>query len=193
MSDRPTHQEDTMNTTELTEGQIQAIERVEKNLLDGHYFTLIANSNRSVPLGGAPINSRHWAGIMKAVATYAASDNRAAATAHKIFGRINLYLTPNEVIAQVATVLAEVVREGYFDVIGATGPEAGRRSAHQHPTDLRAALYLALLMSEVEMNAGYIGHVPGVGWVIQHLVERENVTVYACYLPCVSEKLADAS
>jgi hypothetical protein len=179
-----------MNTTELTEGQIQAIERVEKNLLSGDYFTLIANSNRSVPLGGASINSRHWADIMKAVATYAASDGRAAATAFKIFGRVNLYLTPNEVIAQVATVLADVVREGYFDVVRATGPEAGRQSAHQHATDLRAALYLALLMSEVELNAGNIGHVPGVGWALQHLVERENLTVYACYLPKVAAQLA---
>jgi hypothetical protein len=179
-----------MDTTELTEGQIKGIERTEKNLLDGQYFTLIANGNRSVPLGGAPIASRNWAGIMKAVATYAASGDRAAATAFKIFGRINLYLTPNEVIAQVATVLGEIVREGYFDVIGATGPEASRESAHQHSTSLREAIHLALLMSEVELSAGYIGHVPGVGWALRHLVEREGITVYACYLPQVAKALA---
>jgi hypothetical protein len=177
-----------MNTT-FTENEVAAIARVEANLLSGYYFTLIANSNRSVPKGRAPINSRHWADIMKAVATYAAAGDRSAATAAKIFGRVNLYLTPNEVIAQVADVLGEVVREGYYDVIRATGPEPGRPSSHQHATTLHEALRLALLMTEVEMSAGYIGHVPGVGWVLRHLVERENIRVYAAYLPRVAKAL----
>lgn len=179
-----------MNTTTFTENEQKVIARVETGLLNGQYFSLIANGNRSVPKGGAPINSRHWADIMKAVAAYAAGGDQSAATAFKIFGRINLYLTPNEVIAQVADVLGEIVREGYYDVITATSPEPGRPSSHQHATDLREAIRLALLMSEVEMSAGYIGHVPGVGWVLRHLAERESVTVYACYLPRVAKALA---
>jgi hypothetical protein len=178
-----------MNTT-VTEADQKVIARVEAELISGQYFTLAANGHRSVPLGGPPIRSGDWANIMKAVATYATWSDRAAATAAKIFGRINLYLTPNEVIAQVATVLAEVVKEGYYDVVRATGPEAGRASAHQHATDLREAIRLALLMDEVEMSAGYIGYVPGVGWVLRHLVERESVTVYAAYLPKVAKALA---
>lgn len=179
-----------MNTT-ITEGDQKVIARVEAELLSGYYFTLTANGSRSVPLGGPPIRSGDWANIMKAVATYATWSDQAAATAFKIFGRINLYLTPNEVIAQVADVLAEVVKEGYYDVIRATGPEAGRASAHQHATNLREAIRLALLMTEVEMSAGYIGHVPGVGWVLRHLVERESVVVYACYLPKVAKSLTE--
>lgn len=178
-----------MNT--ITPADQTVIERVEGNLLSGQYFTLIANGNYSVPKGGAPITGKHWAEIMKAIATYATMGDQAAATAFKIFGRVNLYLTPNEVIAQVATVLAEVVKEGYYDVIGATGPEPGRASSHQHATTLRDAIRLALLMTEVEMSAGNIGHVPGVGWVLRHLVEREGIRVYAAYLPQVAKRLAE--
>jgi hypothetical protein len=177
-------------TDTFTPQQQAVIDRVESDLVSGRYFDRIAISNRSVPLGRPPIASRHWAAIMKALATYAADGDRAAATAAKVFGKVNLYLTPNEVIAQVAEVLAKVVREGYFDVIGATGPEGGRRSAHQHPTDLRQAIRLALLMVEVEMVAGYLGHLPGLGWALAHLVERENVSVSHWLYPTLAAALA---
>lgn len=166
-----------MSTSTLTESQQQTVERVERKLVSGDYFTLIVNSNRSGRLGRGPIASRDWARIMQVVATYASTGDRAAATAFRIFGRINLYLTPNEVVAQVAEALAEVARDGWHDVVGATGPGAGRPSQYDHPTDLRAAIMLALLMCEVQMNAGYTGRAPGIGWVLRHLIERENITV----------------
>lgn len=159
------------------------IERVERDLLSGRYFTLREQSNKSVPLGGGPINSRHWADMMGAVATFATGGDRFAATAAKILGRVNLYLTPNEAVAQVAGAIAGVVREDYYDVIEATGPEASRPSAHTHPTTLRVAIMHALLMVEVEMSAGYIGSVPGIGWALRALMEREDITVPAYLFP----------
>lgn len=173
-----------------SESERAVIARVEKDLLSGRYFDLIVASNKSVPLGRGPIRSSDWAAIMKTIATYAAASDRSAATAAQIFGRINLYLTPNEVMAQVAQVLAEVVRKGYTDVWGATGPNASRPSAYEHATDLHEALRLALLMTEVEMNAGFIGHVPGMGWVLQHLVERENIQIYPWTFPALAAKIA---
>ena len=180
-----------MTTTTLNPQQRLAIGRTEENLLSGRYFDLIAASNRSVPLGGPPIASQYWAGIMQAIATYARDGDRSAATAYRLLGRINLYLTPNEVVAQVAEGLAEVVREGFFDVIGATGPGASRRSAYQYGTDLPQAIRLALLMVEVEMSAGYIGHVPQVGWALRLLVERERVSVHSAVYPKVAASLRD--
>jgi hypothetical protein len=176
-----------MNTTARDQA---VIDRVEADLLSGRYFTLKATSNRSVPLGRGPIASRDWANIMRAIAVYAAGGDRSAATASKLFGRINLYLTPNEVVAQVAEVLAEVVREGYWDVVAATGPDAGRPSQHQHATDLHEALRLALLMTEVELNAGWIGHAPGIGWCVDALMKREGVTALAHVYPKVAAKIA---
>jgi hypothetical protein len=180
-----------MTTATLNPQQRLAIGRTEENLLSGRYFDLIAASNRSVPLGGPPIASQHWAGIMQAIATFARDGDQSAATAVRLFGTINLYLTPNEVIAQVAAGLAKVVREGYFDVVGATGPAASRRSAYEHTTDLRTAIRLALLMVEVEMSAGYIGHVPQVGWVLRLLVKRERVSVSSAVYPKVALSLRD--
>lgn len=165
------------------------IARVEADLLSGRYFRLIANSHNSVPKGGPPVTSGGWAKAMEAVAKYAQMGDRAAATAAQVFGKINLYATTNEVVAQVATRLAEVAATDYYDVIRATGPEPGRPSSHTHPTDLRSALYLALLMTEVRVVVGYHGSAPGIGWVVQHLVERENLPVYACYLPNVAKML----
>lgn len=177
-------------STQTTTRDQAVIDRVEENLLSGYYFTLIERSNKSVPLGRGPIRSRDWANIMEAIAKYAQQGDRSAATARALFGRINLYLTPNEVIAQVAGVLAEVVRKGYYDVVRATGPEPGRPSSHEHATDIREALRLALLMTEVEAAAGYIGHVPGIGWCVKALVEREGITVYEAYMPRVAKMLA---
>jgi hypothetical protein len=178
-----------MTTATLTPQQQKVVDRVEADLLSGRYFDLIAASNRSVPLGGPPIASQYWAGIMQAIATFARDGDRSAATAYRLFGTINLYLTPNEVVAQVATGLAKVVREGYFDTIGATGPGASRRSAYEHATDLRTAIRLALLMVEVQMSAGYLGTVPQVGWALQSLVERERVSISSAVYPKVAASL----
>lgn len=166
-----------------------AIARVEVDLVSGRYFRLIAASNRSAPLSGAPIASRDWANMMLAIATYARMGDRAASTAAQIFGRVHQYLTPNEVVAQVADALAEVARSGWYDVRSASGPNPGHPSSHEHPTTLRDALWLALLMTEVEMSAGNIGHVAGPGWVLQRLVARENITVHQVYLPQVAKAL----
>lgn len=180
-------------TTTLTPERRAVVARVEENLLTGRHFDLVAQSARSVPLGAPPINHRDWARIMQTIANFAAASDRDAATAFALFGKINLYLTPNEVIAQVAEGLAKVVREGYFDVIGATGPGAGPRSSYQYPTTLSEAIWLSLLLVEVQMNAGYLGHVPSLGWALSSIIERENVRVPAAVFPKVAASLAERS
>ncbi len=178
-------------TTYLTQAERdeQTMARFEADLISGLYFTRRVASNKSVPLGGPPIASRHWADIMGAIAQYAKQGDRAADVAAHLFGRINQYATPNEVVAQVADVLAAYVRNGYYDVRRATGPDPGRPSSHQHDTTLRDAIHLALLMVEVEMSAGYIGHVPGLGWCLHRLVTRENMIPNRFYLPKVAKAL----
>lgn len=178
-----------MTTTYAADDQ-QVIDRVEANLLSGYYFTLIANSHNSVPKGGPPVTAEGWGAVIEALGKYARMGDRSAAAARVVVGKVNLYATANEVVAQVANALAEVAREGYYDVVRATGPEPGRPSSHQKATDLRTALSMALLMVEVTAAVGYVGHVPGVGWVVRHLVERENMTVYPMYLPRVAQMLA---
>jgi hypothetical protein len=171
-----------MNQT-LTPERQAVVDRVEAGLLDGSYFARSATGNRSVPLGRGPIAGRNWAQIMQAVALFATDGDRNVATAHQILGRVNPYLTTNEVVAQVSERLAVVASKGYHDVIGATGPESGRPSSHQHPTTLRQAIILALLLIEVEHAAGNVGHVPGIGWCLRALMDREGITVPAHLFP----------
>lgn len=163
-------------TTTTTERDQKLIDRVEGELLSGRTFTLIEQSHRSVRLGGPPATSRAYGQIIETLGRFARQGDWHTAAVREAIVKVNPYVTPNEQIAQVAGVLAEFVRKGYFDVISATGPEASRPSAHQHATTLRQALLLSLLMVEVKEAADFSGSVPGVGWCVQALMEREGMT-----------------
>jgi hypothetical protein len=176
--------------TTITPERQKVVDRVEADLVSGRTFQLTANSNNSVRKGGAPIASRHFGQIVATLGKFAADSDWATAAVLPILRRINPYLMPNEVVAQVAQGLAEFTREPYRDVIGATGPEAGRPSAHLHPNTLRKGITLSLLMTEVELSAGYIGHVPGIGWCVAALMEREGMTVPAHLFPKTAAKAA---
>ena len=166
-----------MNTTTRTEREQQVIDRVEAELTSGRTFTLIEQSHRSHRLGGPPATSRAYGRIIETLGRFAREGDWHTAAVREAITRLNPYLTPNEQIAQVASVLAKFVREGYYDVIGATGPEASRPSAHQHAITLRQAILLKMLMVEVEEAADYCGSVPGLGWCVQALMEREGMTI----------------
>ncbi len=172
-------------TREYTESEQSTIARVEADLLSGRYFHLIANGNRSVHGYASAIAARGYGGILQALGRYAAQGDREVAAVSKI--HVNPYGTTNEAIAQVASGLAKVASEGYYDVIGATGPEASRPSAHQHKTTLRVALGMALLMTEVKMVAGFSGSVPNIGWCLDALLKRENYPIYPMTYPHVAE------
>lgn len=165
-----------MSTSTRTEQDQKVIDRVEGELLSGRTFTLIEQAHKSAPLGGPPATSRAYGRIIEALGRFARQGDWHTAAVRGAITRLNPYLTPNEQIAQIAGALAEFVRSGYYDVIGATGPEASRPSAHQHATTLRQAILLKMLMVEVEEAADYCGSVPGVGWCVQALMEREDMT-----------------
>jgi hypothetical protein len=175
-----------MDTKTYTDSEQVVIDRVEADLLSGNYFTLRERSNRSARLGGPAVSSRGFSGVMQALAKFAGDSDWATSVAAPALRSVNAYVTPNEVLAQVAASLAKSVHDGYFDVIGATGPEAGRSSAHQHKVTLRQAITLALLMVEVEHGVGYHGSVPGVGWCLAALMEREGMIVPAHLFPATA-------
>lgn len=163
-------------TSTISERDQKVIDRVEGELLSGRTFTLIQQSHKSVPLGGPPATSRGYGKVIEALGRFAAQGDWHTAAVRGAIVKVNPYVTPNEVVAQVAGALAEFVAKGYFDVIGATGPEASRPSAHQHAVTLRQAMLLKMLMVEVEEAIGYTGSVPGLGWCVQALMEREGMT-----------------
>jgi len=167
------------------------IERVERELVTGESFRLIERSEYSRFTCGdrIPARSQDWARLIGALAKYAEQGDRAAqAVATVLGGGINPYLTNGEILAKVAAGFAKVVQNGWDDVIGRTGPEPGRPSAYQHDTTLVDAIHLRLAFEEA--RAAFEGsEKAGVGWVLEHLIERENITVFAHYLPRVAKRL----
>lgn len=166
------------------------LDRVREQVLDGTSFHYKAQSLRSIPLGGGPTTHREYAGVLTAMANFARTGDWGAHVADKVLKRLNQYLTPGEMAAQVAEVLGQVVREGWFDVRGATGPEPGRRKDHQKPTTLYQALLLEVLFAEATWNV-YLGTTPGIGWAVADLLKTENVIVYETYFPNVAKQLRD--
>ena len=104
-----------MTTTTRTESDQKVIDRVERELVSGQTFQLKANSNRSVRKGGAPIAARHYGQIVETLGRFAADGDWATAVVTSALRGLNPYLTPNEVVAQVAQALADFAREPYFD------------------------------------------------------------------------------
>lgn len=174
----------------LTADRDAIVDRVRSELVTGKSFHLIAQSLRSIPRGGPPMTHYMYARLLESLASYAMMSDRATATVHRILMRsLNPYTTEHEVMAVIAEQLAKVAQEGYFDVIGNAAPDAGRRSAHQHDTTLRDAIWLRLLYAELE------GAVAGsaraeLGWVLRILVaEDDTLTLHKVYLPRVWEAL----
>lgn len=168
-----------MTTKTYTEREQSIIDRVEQELTSGKTFHLISQSYFSKPLGGPPATARGYGRIIQTLGRFAAEGDWHLAAVREAISVLNPYVTPGEQIALVARSLCNFVNEGYYDVIGATGPEAGRPSAHQHPITLRQAILLKMLMVEVEEAADSAGSVPGLGWCVRALMERENMTIPA--------------
>lgn len=172
-----------MSTVTRTQQDQKVIDRVEAELVSGQTFSLIARANRSARLGGPAVSAQGYGRVIEALGRFAAQGDWNVAAVRNAIVRANPYQTPNEVLAQVAEALADFVRGGYYDVIGATGPEASRPSAHQHDITLRQAILLKMLMVEVEESIGYHGSVPGLGWCVQALMERDGITFPAHLFP----------
>lgn len=145
------------------------ITRVREELLSGRTFHLHAMSARSRFGYEPPIGRRDWAHAMREVAAMANESGALAQVAANI--RVNLYGTASQAQAAVWDGIAEAVGRGYDDVIGRSGPEGGRFA----PRDFTLAERLQLVAWGEAIAAPFAGHVPGVGWAVQAIAEREGV------------------
>jgi hypothetical protein len=175
-----------------TEARAARVEDYAKDLTSGRVFILAANGHGSRYGYQPPIRHDSWARIIETIANYAKMGDQAAATARAIVGKVNLYGTEAQAMQSIANALYDVAKGGYFDVIGATGPEAGRRSAYQKEHTLREGImmYLLLIECEAAIRSGYPngeGDRASIGWCLWDLMKRENVFPYACYLPRVAK------
>lgn len=165
-----------MDTTQNTTGPEHVIDRVRGELLTGQTFLLIARSERSVPLGRPPITRQAWGHCIATLGLMAARSDAFAQIAAAILGRVNLYGTDHEERGHVYQAAAEALAKGFDDVIGRTGPGAGRASAYQRDYTLAERIELVWWLNEATRHM-QSGSVPAVGWTLQALTEREHVTV----------------
>lgn len=127
---------------------------------------------------GPPIDARSYGRMMQAVAVFAQQGDWHAAAARSIFGKVNLYATPVEAVAQVAAAITEFMSGGYTDVHRLTGPESGRYSQHakQAMTEWQMVV-LHLLFIEVKMGVTGLGSIASVGWALDRWMEETGVQV----------------
>jgi hypothetical protein len=148
----------------------KAITRVRDDLMSGAYFSRHASSHRSA-IGYRPVlNHRDWAHAMKTIAEMAAESDSLAQVAHTIMGRVNLYGTRPEACAQIFEAAAEALRNGFDDVVGRSGPEAGRYSDHQRTFTLRERVLVAYWLEAA--TAPMQDCVPGVGWCVDAIKDE---------------------
>jgi hypothetical protein len=175
--------------TTLDQRRQVAMDQYRQKLTDGVVFHYGDESHSSADRMSyhGPLNHRDYAKAVKALGNIAGmSDRMAAAVAH-ILPKLNLRGTKPQLLASLHRALGDVHREGYFDVVGATGPNASRRSAYEHPTTLRDAVWLELIVSEVEIALGEA--VYALGWCLTALVDELEVRPPAYCFPGVADQL----
>lgn len=162
-------------STTLTEKTAGAVTKMRADLLSGTYFGRGAISARSAYGYRPPLTSREWSHAMKTVAAIANGSDPLAQVATQILGSVNLYGTRPEAMAQIYEAAAVAIRREYDDVIGRSGPEGGRWSSHHRAFNLRECVLLALWLNEAtsKMQDG----IPGVGWVMQLIIDEERISV----------------
>jgi len=159
-------------TTNTTDARTEQIERYEADLVSGRVFARHAASARSV-FGYQPAaTARQYGTAMQVLGHMAAEGDHMAQVASKILGRVNLYATPAQAVAAIYEAASQAMAAGFDDVIGRSGPEAGRHGDHQHETTLYFAASVAVWLSKV---ARCYGHHNSIGWVLADIIERHNV------------------
>lgn len=151
-----------------------------------------AHSNRYVT--GAPtacVSSQSIMRILESLGRFGRESDWAAHVAAQVARRAltGMYQTDREVAMHIAEALADCAREGWFDVRGATGPAAGPHSRYQRLTTMRQALLMEALSVELSYHL-QLGSVPGPGWLLEAMLEAENVNISRVCLPEVHRALA---
>lgn len=156
-----------------------AVNRTESSLLDGTYFTNHSRSYRSIHGSASMVVQGRdgYAHCLQVLGKMAAQSDAHAQLASAIVRQLPLYQTDKEAAAKVYEVAAKVLSEPFDDVIMRSGPESVRFSQTQKPWSLHTRLSIACWL-EAACSKFYLGRVPGIGWCVRELAERERVLTH---------------
>lgn len=152
-----------------TEALNNYAEKIESNLV----FANAATSHRSRIGYMPPVSPRQYGLVIEKLGLMAQTGDKMAFLASQIIPKINLYGDRKQICVSVYTAMFSVFSSEFYDVVRATGPEAGRPSSHTHAWTLSNKI-LALGWANMIL-AGLTDSSSGHGWALSDLAKREGV------------------
>jgi hypothetical protein len=153
----------------LAERDARQVDEYRESLRSGRTLALAAASHRSRFGYMPPIGHRQWSHTIETLGRMARESDALAQIASAIVGRLNLYGDNAQLCTSVYSAAFEAVTSGYDDVVGRTGPEAGRWSQYHRSYSLReiVSLHYWLILA----CKGATSSVDRPGWCLQIVAE----------------------
>lgn len=148
--------------------------RATVETLDALRFAWMSHASRRP--GGPPINRRGWADCVEWLSKLA-RESDALAQVVRAIGLPPLYQTAGEAAAYIYRQAFETMTKPYDDVIGRSGPDAGRPSSHRRDWTLAEKILVLAYLSRATF--AWSATAPGYGWAITELAQEERVRIPA--------------
>lgn len=163
----------TTNAVQTTPEREAQLDKYTEGFMSGRAFANVSASVRSIGGYQPPTTSTAYAQALAILAQYARLGDRQAKLVAAVVSRLPLHSTGGQSVAAMFDAAREELARGYFDTVGNAGPEAGRRSDHEHEYTLRDRLvtFHALKQAAGRFIPGEDRH----GWAFEALMERERV------------------
>ena len=162
-------------TTTLDPRSAATVARVWDDIRTGRSWGYRSMSERSADRMSynPPMRAESYGKTLAVIGTWVGSSDRRAAVARKIVPSIPLYGSEHQMLAAIAEAIGETLRTPYTDVIGRSGPEAGRPSDHIHAWTDHDRIGLEVLYAEIGIAVSGTTY-GNVGWVLQHILTEEG-------------------
>lgn len=166
-------------TVDLTPERQAVLDKFRDELQSGVVFMRAAQAHRTNSfMAGVyrpPIGHRDWAHCYITIGRMARESDALAQVAASIVGKINLYGTDPDVMAHVYEGAAKAVTHGFDDVIGRTGPNAGRPSSYHRAFTLYEVVAIGYWLEFA--CRPFAKSAPGVGWCLSMLADECHARV----------------
>ena len=151
------------------EKDARQVDKYRDDLRSGRTLALAANGHRSRYGYKPPVGHRQWAHTIETLGRMARESDALAQIATHIVGRINLYGDEAQLCASVYSAAFEAVHKGYTDVVGRSGPGAGRWSQYERAYTLSETVQLAYWL--ILACKGATASVDRPGWCLSVVAE----------------------
>lgn len=160
-----------MNTKRTDE---EIVAEFAEELVDGRVFRRAAFAgqvNSTMHTYRPPLQTRKYVHFIQTIGKFAGVGQVFAHFVSELGLPVNLYGDEMQMEASVWSKVAEAFERGYEDVIGRTGPEAGRSKDYKRRYTVREALVIMEWIGEALGSTG-------TGWCVAALLEMEEIPAH---------------